>query len=506
MFGFKKKQNRQPSASSVHDDEKRKEGVIHEENISSSTGYDRDIFVPPTDKELRRLMWKIDLRIIPFIAVLYLCSFLDRVNIGNAKVAGLVEDTNMTEDEYNWGLSIFFIGYIIFEVPSNLALKWMGPKIWITTIMLIWGTIMAAMSCVKTGGGLMAARFFLGAAESGLYPGVLFYLSKWYTRRQQALRIALFFSSSTLAGAFGGVLAYGIVHMDGIRGLHGWQWIFIIEAIPTLVFGLLTYFVLPDYPDRTPFLNEREREIIVRRLVEDAGPATETHFSWNQVIKAFLDWKVYIYAILFVCGSICVYSLAMFMPSLIRGMGYSDLSAQLFSAVPYAIGFVTTVSTGYSTDKLGERGFHLAIPGFIAAVGYILLICLKDSGSTALFISACLTAAFAFSTNSPLASWFSNNFGGETKRNVAIATVLTIGNSGGAISGHIYRADDAPHYLRGHKICLSLMVFHSVLAIVMKGLLYLENRRRDKLTPEQHRIACEGEELCDKHPDFRYIL
>ncbi|KAI9490722.1 major facilitator superfamily domain-containing protein [Zychaea mexicana] len=468
LFDFNKRsQDSSVSSSSNEVKEKKNEIAQHEEYIITASGFDRDAFVPPTDKELRRLMWKIDLRIIPYIAILYLCSFLDRVNIGNAKVAGMTEDIDISEDQYNWALSVFFIGYVVFEVPSNLALKVVGPRIWIPSIMVVWGGIMAAMAAVTNGEGLMASRFFLGVAES----------------------------SSTLAGAFGGVLAYAITFMDGMRGIRGWQWIFIIEAIPTLLFGILTYFVLPDYPEKTSFLNEREREIIVKRITEDAGPATETHFSWNQVLQALLDWKVYVYSLSYICGSICVYSLAMFMPSIVQGMGYTSRLA-----------FIATILNGYSTDKFGERGFHLAGAGFLASMGYVLLVTLQDYGSVALYIAACITTTFAFATNPPIASWFSNNFGGETKRSVAIATVLTIGNSGGAISGHVYRADDAPRYLRGHKTCLGLMLGGMTFAFLMKFLLYLENKRRDNMTPEERRIACEAEELCDKHPDFRYIL
>ncbi|KAI9263336.1 major facilitator superfamily domain-containing protein [Phascolomyces articulosus] len=509
MLGFTKKSPPQSSMNSSSEDgsdKKFKDGRIFHEETVTGVPHD-DGFIPPTEKELKRLMLKIDLRVIPYIAILYLCSFLDRVNIGNAKVAGLTEDIDITDDQYNWALSLFFIGYILFEVPSNLMLKVVGPCIWIPLIMVVWGTIMALMSLCTNGPSLMAARFFLGVAESGLYPAAIFYLSKWYTKRQQAFRIALFYSSSTLSGAFGGVLAYGIQHMDGIHGLRGWQWIFIIEAIPTIFFGILTYFVLPDYPDKTSFLNEREREIIVRRIKLDVGAATETHFSWYQVLQAFLDWKVYLFAFSYICGAICVYSLAMFMPSIVQGMGYtSRLEAQLMSAPPYVFAFVATILNGYSTDKIGERGFHLAGVGFLASIGYVLLLTLQGYGSVATYIAAIITTTFAFATNPPMASFFSNNFGGETKRSVAYAIVLTIGNAGGAISGHIYRADDAPHYLRGHKICLGLMLGGAALALLIKYLLYRENKRRDNLTPEQYRIECERREPCDKHPDFRYIL
>ncbi|ORY97594.1 major facilitator superfamily domain-containing protein [Syncephalastrum racemosum] len=324
--------------------------------------------------------------------------------------------------------------------------KMVGPKIWIPAIMITWGVIMAAMSATNNGPGLMAARFFLGVAESGLYPGLLLYLSMWYTKQEQAKRIAWFFCSSTLAGAFGGVLAYGIMRMEGVRGLHGWQWIFIIEAIPTIILAFVTYFVLPDYPEKTPVLNDREKAIITRRLREDAGVASQKHFSWKQFFDTFLDWKTWYFAVMYLCGSITVYSLSMFMPSIVKGMGYSSLNAQAMSAPPYAFACVFCVLLAYSADYFMERGVHLAGTSFLAMIGYILLITLKDSGNVALFIAAIITTMGAFSAAPPVASWFSNNFGGHTKKAIAIAIIISAGSIGGAIAGQVYRADDAPHY------------------------------------------------------------
>ncbi|KAI7881294.1 MFS general substrate transporter [Lichtheimia hyalospora FSU 10163] len=465
-----------------------------------------DGFVPPDEKEWLKLRWKLDLRIIPYVGLLYLCSFLDRVNIGNAKVAGLQEDLGMTGSEYNLALTIFFIGYILFEVPSNLMLKKIGPSKWITIVMLAWGMVMACMAAVHNAAGLLASRFFLGITEAGLFPGVIFYLTLWYTRKEQATRLALFFGCSTLAGAFGGVLAYGIMQMDGIRGMHGWQWIFIIEAIPTLVLACCTYFALPDFPEtKSKFLNEREREIIIHRLRKDAGPATETQFSKKQVIVAFLDWKVYMHAAIFISLVTPLYSLSMFMPSIISGMGFTALTAQAMSAPPYAFACVATIAVAMHADRKGERGLHIAIPAVVGMVGYVLLVTLKDKGSVAMYVAACITATGVFGPIAPMLSWFSNNFGGQTKRGVATAIIVSLGNIGGAMGGQVYQAWDAPHYTRGHTICAALMACAIVLSVIYKLLLIRMNKKRENMTEEEYNKACQGEELCDHHPDFRYM-
>ncbi|KAK4516656.1 uncharacterized protein ATC70_011633 [Mucor velutinosus] len=461
-------------------------------------------FVPPTAEELKAVMWKLDLRIIPFLGLLYLCSFLDRVNIGNAKLAGITKDLSISATDYNIALSIFFIGYIIFEVPSNMILKWIGPSKWIPIVMISWGTVMASMAACHNTAGLLASRFFLGITEAGLFPGVIFYLTLWYKRSEQATRVAFFFSCSTLAGAFGGVLAYGIMQMDGLGGLHGWQWIFIIEAIPTLLLSVAAYYFLPDFPENSKFINDREREIVVHRLREDAGPSTETEFSWVQWRAAFLDWRVYMHSLIYICGSTPLYSLSLFLPSIIQGMGFTDLRAQAMSAPPYAIACTFTILIAMHADKKKERGLHVAIPAAIGVIGYALLYALRHKGAVAMYIAACITVTGVFSHIPAMLSWFGNNIGGHTKRGVASAIIISIGNVGGAIGGQIYRANDAPLYATGNLAAMGLMIGAVTFSLLFKFLLERENKRRDNLTPEQYAHEA-ATNICDRHPGFRYM-
>ncbi|RUS24386.1 LOW QUALITY PROTEIN: major facilitator superfamily domain-containing protein [Jimgerdemannia flammicorona] len=570
------------------------EYVKTDEEFASEEGFDPD--------EERKLLWKLDKRLTPFLTLLYLLSFLDRVNIGsmdvhfsltpgtfrnhaitttqsklnhgrnnnvawhvkamrhcrfrsltrkfcrsgNAELAHLDSDLKLTNDEYNWALSIFFIGYVILEVPSNVFLKRFGPRLWIPIGMTVWGGIMIAMAAVQNSAGLLSARvrfresrtmcasatiFFLGLAEAGLVPGIVYYLSLWYTRKEQAVRNAAFFSAATLAGAFGGVLAYGILQMAGTQGLTGWQWIFILEGLPTVVLAFVTYIYLPDLPETASFLTDDERDLLKRRLAQDAGMAKETHFSWKQFFDAFRDWKVYLHMAIFICMATPLYSLSLFLPSIIREMGYTALTAQLMSAPLYAVACFFSILLAFTSDHFRERGLHVAIPATVAMVGYILMIILKDSGSQALYGAATLTATGIFSKTPAMFSWFANNIGGHTKRGVAIAAIIAFGNIGGAIGGQIYRADDTqfgeiswidrfmpydnPYLIadlpsiartvRGHTICAVILAFGIVFILLMKFLLIRENRRRDNLTPEQFAKEAEGEELADWHPSFRYI-
>ncbi|SAM04889.1 hypothetical protein [Absidia glauca] len=467
-----------------------------------SKGEQQDAFVPPDDKEMRKLLWKLDLRIIPWLGILYLLSFLDRVNIGNAKLAGLQADLHVSDDAYNWALSIFFIGYIIFEIPSNMMLKKIGPNRWIPLVMVTWGLVSLLMSQVTNTAGLLACRFFLGLTEAGLFPGAIFFLSLYFTRQEQASRVAIFFSCATVAGAFGGVLSYGIMQMNGLRNLTGWQWIFIIEAIPTILLSIATYFILPDLPHRATFINERERAIIIHRLTVDAGPSTETHFSWKQFRAVFTDWKVYMHSLIYICGSTPLYSLSLFLPSIIKGMGYTELAAQAMSAPPYAIACFFTIIIALHADKKRERGYHIAAPAFVGMIGYMLLVVLKDRGPSVMFVAAIITTTGVFAHIPAMLSWFTNNIGGHTKRGVASAFIISIGNVGGAIGGQVYRSDDAPYYSRGHEICMGLMCGAWVLSLLFKYLLERENKRRENLTPEERAQEASGEDLCDMMGKF----
>ncbi|KAI9248552.1 major facilitator superfamily domain-containing protein [Phascolomyces articulosus] len=441
---------------------------IHPDAHSTPPSENRTI---PTDKEIRQLTWKRDIRIIPLVFLFYLCSFLDRVNIGNAKLAGLTQDINMSEDEYNGALSIFFVGYILFEVPSNMMVNKVGPRLWIAVIQLVWGVIMMSM------------------AAAGLVPAILFYLSIWYTRREQAKRIAIFFCCLAASGAVGGLLAFGIVRLDGVQNLAGWQWIFILEAIPTLVLSIVCYFALPDFPETTPFLNEHERGVLLDILKADAGPVSDkgSNISWDQFRVSFRDWLLYGYCIIALGVIVDIYSVGMFLPSIIYGMGFQALTAQAMTVPPYIIAGIFTVLNGFSASKREERGIHAIIPLLFAMLGFILLMALNDDKKNlpGLYFAAILITTGSFSAYGAIGPWFTNNFSGRTKRSVAVAFITCVGNVGGVIAGQIYRAEDSPHYRHGHLAAMIFCVVTVIGSLVMKTALIRINKKRDNMTAEE---------------------
>ncbi|CAF1203484.1 unnamed protein product [Adineta steineri] len=415
------------------------------DDTSNGSIFVEEIVDDPDDKKLLR---KLDLYLIPGMTLLYLLNYLDRVNIGQAKLNGITTSLHLTSAQYNTCLSVVYVTYVAFEVPSNLILKKLRPSVWIPIIMVTWGIITTLTGLVNSYGGLLACRLLLGAPEAGLFPGATYYLSSWYTRRELSWRVSILFSAATLAGTFGGILAYGINHMNGIGGQEGWRWIFYIEGIITVVVGVLAFFFISDFSSNRPkFLTESECNRVMVRLQRDAGPGGSEHFSWQQVSAAFLDWKFY--------------------------------KAQLLTSPPYAFAFITIVTTAYFSDKYVRRGIFILFWLVITMIGYIILIAVNNLGAKyfAVFLAAggippCVATCITF---------LSSNTSPQTKRATSLAFMISVGNCGGIISGQIYRTQDAPRFVLGHAVNLGFCVLAIIcISILMIGL-RLENRRRDRM-------------------------
>ncbi|GAA5830862.1 hypothetical protein JCM11251_001101 [Rhodosporidiobolus azoricus] len=468
-------------------------------------GPDSDVYFTP--EEEKKLVRKIDYKLIPFLSLLYLLSFLDRVNIGQARLAGLEADLNMSGNDYQIASAIFFVGYVITEVPSNILLKKLRPSRVIPAIMIVWGICATLMGIVHNWEGLLAARFFLGLSESALFPGACFYLVSWYRRTESQIRIAVFFSSATLAGAFGGLLAYGLSQMDGIGGRPGWD---------------------------AKFLSERERTFVIRRLREDQGTAGE--FRWSHVKSAFLDWKSYIYMLIYVGIACPLYSLSLFTPTIIAALGtWTRAQSQLLSVPPYALAFIVTLTSALLSDKFRIRAATNIFFMTIVCIGFSILLAINplEQPGVAYFaiflcvngVAPCIAATI---------TWCGNNFSPVLRRGTAMGMMFTTGNSGGIISSFIYRTQDRPRYQIGHGVGLGFAAMALFLSIFMHIYCRAENARRDRKygtieeilhnphtgevdysladTPEvrkrigiDHLSEEEVEALGDKSPLFRYF-
>jgi len=437
-----------------------------------------------------QLLRKIDTRLLPFVALLYLASFLDRVNIGNAKIDGIESDLHLTEAEFNWSLSIFFIGHMMFELPSNIILKLWRPSRYIPLIIVIWGIITVLMSIITNAAGLLISRFFLGFTEAGLFPGILYYLPFWYTRHEMAVRIGIFFGASMAAGAFGGFLAFLITQLTGVLNLRGWQWLFIIEGGATILLGIVCWFYLPDCPAKAWFLTPEERELATQRLqhseeMDDQGIVPD-HIEtkspvWSTLLSVLKDWKLYLHCLIGLCG-FPMYCLSLFLPSIIKELGYTSLTAQAMSAPPYIVGCAILLLVSWHSDYTRERGLHVAIPFFVAGIGFLLLAVLRDTISVEIRYGITVMTTASVATHiPPVLSWMSNNFEGHTRRAIAVGVIQSIANLGGVVAGQVYREGDKPLYVKGHLVCAVMCGLGALLCVIMKwGLIRENNFRRRK--------------------------
>lgn len=232
---------------------------------------------------------------IPVLSILYLLAFLDRTNIANASIFGLQDDLGLKPTEYNTALTIFFVPYIVFEIPSNVLMKKLKPHVWLSACMFLFGLVTICQGLVQNYSGLLVTRFFLGLAETGMFPGSFYLIGMWYTRSEAQRRFSFFFGSTSLAGAFGGLLASAIGKMDGMRGYLGWRWIFILEGTLTCVVSLMFFFLIPGFPEDAKWLRAEERAYIKSRLQKEQGTsAAERSITMTDVFNVFKDFKIFV--------------------------------------------------------------------------------------------------------------------------------------------------------------------------------------------------------------------
>jgi MFS family permease len=278
---------------------------------------------------------------------------------------------------YNTALTVFFVPYALFEVPSQIVLKILRPSIWIAILVFAWGLVMTLMGLVTSYGGLIAARFFLGVAEAGFFPAATFLLTLWYRRYEVQRRMAVFYAAASLSGAFSGLLAFAIEKMDGISGLAGWKWIFILEGLVPVAVSFSLYLLLPDKPETARFLTKEEREFVVNRIALHTGSGhgrvtNADRIRMPHVRAGFSDWKVWLAIVPFWGCSIGTYGFTATVPSVIEEMGYTSADAQLMTIPIYAAATVATVIVAFWADRVQQRtpflmgGFSVAVVGFIA--------------------------------------------------------------------------------------------------------------------------------------------
>ncbi|SOV03046.1 related to TNA1 - High affinity nicotinic acid plasma membrane permease [Ustilago sp. UG-2017a] len=461
-----------------------------------------------TRQEERKLVRKVDYLVVPILLVLYLLSFLDRSNIGNAKLDGLVKDINLRD--YSTALTMFFIGYVIGEVPANILLKKTSPPIWLPSLTLVWGIISVVQGLVHNQAGLFAVRFFQGVSESGVFPGSVFVFSMFYPRRERHYRVALLLSGAAFSGAFGGILAYGIGFMRGVGGKAGWSWILILEGLLTIVVAVAAYWLVPHYPQKSKSFSEREKAIIAARMQADHDSLDEESFSWDGVKQAFTDPYVYLYSLLFHGFAFALYTVSLFMPTIINELGFTAANAQLLTVPPYFLAFIFTMSIAHVSFIVQRRLVFIIGSGCQAIVGYIVQI--ASSTVAGRYVALFLCTPGIYAGNALLLSLPSENITGQTKRATALAMQIGFGNMGSIVGVQLYRKPLGglvnKNYHISHGLAIVWLAFGIAAATSLWILLSRENRRRDALQANDGKQDELSEEelkrLGDRRLDWRY--
>lgn len=340
----------------------------------------------------RKTAW----RLMPFLMLCYLCAYLDRVNVGFAKLQ-MMNDLALSETVYGLGAGMFFIGYFLCEVPSNIILHKVGARVWIARIMITWGVVSALFAFVETAWQFYALRFLLGIAEAGLAPGLLLYLTYWFPSYRRARMTVLWFIAIPLSGMVGGPLSGWIMnHFAGMHGWAGWQWMFVLEAVPTVVVGLLVLSYLKDGVHQATWLNDEEKALITRELAEDDQQKV-IHASVGEFIR---DRRLWLLAAIYFCVVMGQYAITFWLPTLVRNSGVSDaLHIGFLTSLPYLCAIAAMLLVGRSGDKHRERRWHLIIPMIAGAIG-LSLAALMGGNPTLSILSLCLAASGILSATS----------------------------------------------------------------------------------------------------------
>ncbi|EFR01847.1 high-affinity nicotinic acid transporter [Nannizzia gypsea CBS 118893] len=471
---------------------------------------DANLSLEERQKLDKALVRKLDFKLVPWLSLLYLVSFLDRTNVGNAKLEGLLKDLRLSDGQYAAALTIFFVSYSIFEPLTNILLKKLRPSLFIPCIMVVWGICMTTMGLTKDFSGFMAARWFLGLTEAGLFPGVSYFLSCWYKRTEFGIRMAIFFSAAAVAGSFGGLLAAAIAKMNGVGGKAGWAWIFILEGLATIVIAIVSFWMVQDFPDTATFLSEDDRKRVILRLARDKqSSAGHEDFRMEYFWASIKDWKTYVSAFIYAGCVGPLYAFSLFLPTIIKELvRYKSTTAQLLSVPPYAAGCLLTIIIGLFADRTKLRGLCNIGTSLLGIVGFSMLLGAKSPGVR--YAGTFLGAMGIYPCIPNTISWASNNTEGVYKRGVSLGFIIGWGNLNGVISSNIYRSQDAPNFFPGHGIVLGyLVVFLFGGSVLQHVLLRIENGKRVKGERnkwieglDEHGI----EMLGDERPDFIYTL
>ncbi|KAL5114261.1 hypothetical protein ACEQ8H_007870 [Pleosporales sp. CAS-2024a] len=464
-------------------------------------------------KAEKRLRTKVDFFVVPIMTLLYLMCFIDRTNIGNARLAGFEKDLKLKGYDYNTVLSVFYVSYILFEIPATMCCKLMGPGWFLPLTTFGFGAASIATAFVKTRAQACAVRFVLGMFEAGVMPGCAYYLSRWYKRSELTFRLGLWVTMAPLSGAFGGLLASGILKLNHLGALHGWQMIFIVEGIITMGVALIALFILTDRPDTARWLTEEQKELAINRVKSERlnQAVLLDKIDRTKLARGFTNPVTLATATIFFLNNVTVLGISFFLPTIVKSIypTRTTIQLQLLTVPPYVVGAICTVFITALSWKYNHRQILIMCTGPTVIVGYSIFLATMNSNVR--YAAVFLSASTAFSLGAMTNAQVSANVLSDSARSIAIGTNGLFAYLGGLVATWTYLPTDAPRYFIGNGINVTCAALWTAIAIGTGIWMKYDNRKRDRRQDGAREelaglTAKEVQDLEWKHPEWRWKL
>ncbi|KAH7312511.1 major facilitator superfamily domain-containing protein [Stachybotrys elegans] len=456
------------------------------------------IYIDP-EKE-KKILRKFDYLVLPQFVVILVLAYLDRSNIGNARIFGFEEDLSLQGNEFANISSLFYVTYVVFEMPWVLALKRWGANTVLAVAIISWSAVVIGTGFIHNYTQALVMRLLLGLTEAGVFPALSFIISTIYPRESQSKRIAVLYGATAIAGAFGGLIAYGIQLMGDRHGLEAWRWLFIVEGVISVGIGLLCWASLPKNAQDAWFLKEDEKQLMRDRRTRDVAYTGSGKFAWSFVRMALTDTMVWVASISLFCAGIPLFGFGLFLPTIIRGLGFEDLQVNYLTIPVYIMACVILAIATSVSDRLKKRAAIVILPPIVVITGYAIAIGTPVAGAGYFAMFLC---SGVYSFNAILVAWVANNVKPDHKRSAALPLFISIANTSGIAASQVYPTFTAPRYIMGNAISLA-MEFSAVCGI---GVIWYILRRRNQIKAKQRAEGVtDNGEIGDKSLDFEYIL